>query len=135
MVNSSTSSVTSSRNQFISKLTELQKTDLNMRIEVVRVEPGEVLWTKYNHCEFAMFICTGDFELDSPEEALGKIKLLPGQLVGDFPSLMNDKTKTISSIKCTKAGDILKIKKHLLHDFLSNNPGLFIHIRDKLVVN
>jgi hypothetical protein len=123
------------RNQFISKLTELQKTDLNMRIEVVSVEQGEVLWAKSSSCEFAMFICSGGFELDSPDEILGKLKLTTGQLVGDFPSLMNEKIKTISSVRCTKAGDILKIKKHLLHDFISNNPGLFIHIRDKLVVN
>lgn len=106
-----------------------------MRIEVVRVEQGEALWLKGASCEFALFICSGGFELDSPEDVLGKLKLTSGQLVGDFPSLMNDKIKTISSVKCTKTGDILKIKKHLLHDFLSNNPGLFIHIRDKLVVN
>lgn len=124
-----------SRNQFIVKLTELQKTDLNMRIEVVRIEQGEMLWTRNSSCEFALFICSGGFELESPEDILGKLKLTSGQLVGDFPSLMNDKIKTISSIKCTKTGDILKIKKHLLLDFLSNNPGLFIHIRDKLVVN
>lgn len=123
------------RNQFIAKLTELQKTDLNMRIEVVRIEQGEILWSKNSSCEFALFICSGGFELESPEDILGKLKLISGQLVGDFPSLMNDKIKTISSIKCTKTGDILKIKKHLLLDFLSNNPGLFIHIRDKLVVN
>lgn len=123
------------RNQFIVKLTELQKTDLNMRIEVVRIEQGEMLWTRNSSCEFALFICSGGFELESPEDILGKLKLTSGQLVGDFPSLMNDKIKTISSIKCTKTGDILKIKKHLLLDFLSNNPGLFIHIRDKLVVN
>jgi CRP-like cAMP-binding protein len=123
------------RNQFIAKLTELQKTDLNMRIEVITVDQGEVLWAKNSTCEFALFICSGSFELDSPEDVLGKVKLASGQLVGDFPSIMNEKVKTISTVKCIKPGDILRIKKHLLLDFLSNNPGLFIHIRDKLIVN
>ena len=122
------------KNLFISKLTELQKTDLNMRIEVVRVEQGEMLWNKNSFCEFALFICTGAFELDSPEDYLGKIKLQPGQLVADFPSLIKDQKKTICALKCTKGGDILKIKKPLLLDFLANNPGLFIYIRDKLMV-
>lgn len=122
------------KNTFICKLTELQKTDLNMRIEVVRVEQGEVLWSKNSFCEFALFICTGAFELDTPEDVLGKLKLQPGQLVADFPSLIKDNRKTISALKCTKGGDILKIKKPLLLDFLSNNPGLFIIIRDKIVV-
>lgn len=116
-------------------MTELQKTDLNMRIEVITVDQGEMLWSKNSTCEFALFICSGAFELESPEDVLGKVKLSTGQLVGDFPSMMNEKIKTISSVKCTKAGDILRIKKHLLLDFLSNNPGLFIHIRDKLIVN
>ena len=47
---------------------------------------------------------------------------------------MNEKTKTISTVRCLKSGDTLQIKKPLLIDFLSNNPGLFIYIRDKLVV-
>ena len=106
-----------------------------MRIEVVTIEQGEVLWTKNNTCEYALFICSGIFELESPEDVVGKVKLNTGQLVGDFPSIMNEKIKTISTVRCIKTGDILRIKKHLLLDFLSNNPGLFIHIRDKLIVN
>lgn len=106
-----------------------------MRIEVVTIDQGEVLWPKNSTCEYALFICSGSFELESPEDVLGKVKLNTGQLVGDFPSIMNEKIKTISSVKCTKSGDILRIRKHLLLDFVSNNPGLFIHIRDKLIVN
>ena len=106
-----------------------------MRIEVVRAEPGETMWCKGSSCDFAMFICTGGFELESPDDQLGRFKLSQGQMVGDFPNLINDKVKTISSVKCIKAGDMLKIKRNLLLDFLFNNPGLFILLRDKLVVD
>ena len=105
-----------------------------MRIEVVPVEAGEVLWTAKSKCDFAIFVCSGNFELEGNEDQIGKIKLTPGQFVGDFPSIMNEKTKTISTVRCIKSGDTLQIKKPLLIDFLSNNPGLFIYIRDKLVV-
>lgn len=105
-----------------------------MRIEVVKVEPGETLWAKNSTCEFAAFVCGGLFELETPEEVLGKMKLNTGHLVCDFPSVMNEKVKTTSTVKCLKPGDILKIKKNLLLDFLANNPGLYISLRDKIVV-
>lgn len=134
MLNSSTSKPSSFRNKFISKLTELQKTDLNMRIEVAKVTAGETLWSKGSPCEFCMFICGGEFELDSPEEHNGKIKLHQGQLVADFPAMLNEGRST-SSVRCLKTGDILRVKRELLMEFLTNNPGLFIFIRDKLVVD
>ena len=86
-------------------------------------------------CEFAIFICSGLFELESSEESLSKTRLHSGQFVADFPSMLNDKVRTVSLLRCLKSGDTLQIKKALLVDFLSNNPGLFIYVRDKLVVD
>ena len=106
-----------------------------MRIEVAKVTQNEILWSKNSICDFAFFICSGVFEMDSPEGSLRKLKLEQGQLVGDFPSLLADKVRTVSSVRCITSGDTLQIKKVHLLDFLSNNPGLFICFKNRLVIN
>jgi hypothetical protein len=111
-------------------MSEQQKTDLNMRVEVVEVAAGEILWAKNSVPEYALFICKGEFQLSS-EKTIGLSK---GQLIGDFPALIRGK-KTTSQLKCNSIGEILRIKKHQILEFLTNNPGLFIYLKDKFIID
>jgi hypothetical protein len=112
-------------------MNEQQKTDLNMRVEVYQTHEGEFLWKKDVVAEYAFLICSGDYEL---LQAGKEVNLKKGQLVGDFPAIIRDHP-TKSALKCSFAGELLRIRKHHLEKFLMDNPGLFIYLKDKLIVN
>lgn len=112
-------------------MNEQQKTDLNMRVEVYQANQGEYLWKFNGVAEYAFLICSGDYELLQDDKG---VYLKNGQLVGDFPAIIRDHCTT-SALKCLAAGELLRIRKHHLEKFLMDNPGLFIYLKDKMIVN
>lgn len=120
-------------NKFISKMTESQKNDINVRLKEVNVNSGEVLWKVGDTPTYCFFICSGRFLQQGPGGKANCFNLIKGQLVGDFPHLIQSKV-CVSCQKCVESGQILVFDKDNFIQFLSKNPGLYVFLKDKIVV-
>lgn len=122
-------------NKFVSKLSEQQKNDINMSLKQVKIKADEYVWKINSQPSCCFFIYSGEFLQFGPDEKSGGgYQLNKGQFVGDFPNIIEDR-KCISSLKCEKAGHILMFDRDIFRDFLSKNPGLYIFLKDKIVVD
>ncbi len=122
-------------NKVVTKMTENQKCLINMYIIKYHVKKYEILWNKGNDTKFCFFIKTGKYEMKAPFDKVGSnFYLDEGSLVGDFPNLLKKQT-TQSSVICLEEGEIFKILKEHLWEFLKQYPGFFILIQDAFVVH
>jgi hypothetical protein len=105
-----------------------------MRTEVVHIEQGAIVWQRSSQAELAIFICSGSFEIEGAEFGHEKIVAREGHLIGDFCSLLKDKKLTTTSVKCIKAGDVLRMGREGLRWFVDNNPGVGLALKDKVII-
>lgn len=130
------------KNRFISKITDEQKNEINCSLKEKFVEKDEYLWKINEECNFCFFIVEGEYELLKPGEEKNCIEDLyndkksvkQGCLIGDFPNMIMGRNCN-STVRCiTEKGLVLVFPKPSLIQFLSRNPGLYVFLKEKLII-
>ena len=122
-------------NETISRMTENQKSFLNMYIKEQTVFKGEQLWRIGEQTDYCFMIKTGKYQMRAPFNRVPKkFTLSPGTLVGDFPNLHSPEVLASSEVTCVRDGIILTISRENFSFFLRQYPGFFILCKNKFVI-
>ena len=122
-------------NKTIARMTESQKSFLNMYIKEKQVKSKDVLWRVGEIPQFCFLIKSGKYQMRAPFNSVPKqFALIPSTLVGDFPSLCNQEEKSASEVICTEDGVILTISRDNFKLFLKQYPGFYILCKSKFVI-
>ena len=106
-----------------------------MLMKEIHIAKDEWLWKKDELCPGCYFVWSGGYNLvDMPPTVKGLLEFTyKGNLIGDFPSLTGDRV-SLSSCRCSDAGEVYFIDKNGLKEFFSRNPGIFVQFADQYII-
>lgn len=121
-------------NRTVERMTENQKSMLNMFIEEVEVEHGSALWTMGKPSDACYFIKTGSYQIVLPSSDLARdSSLKPGSLIGDFDSLIKG-VPAMSTAFVIESGTLYKISRIQIGQFFKLYPGFEILCRHNFII-
>lgn len=122
------------KNSFLGKMSEHQKTLLNMLLKEHKAVKGEVLWNRKFPPKFCLILRSGSVKLKCSDENQRFSDINnPGAMFGDFPYILNKETCTTSAV-CLIDSFFYKLPWKQLKMFLGQYPGLTRILYSKMVI-